>query len=153
MEILSNRRGKCHLNKYITLHYRIADSSGKDVVSTFDKRPATLLLGSHTLAPSLEKIIDAMNVGEHKTFELPPDKAFGKHNPELLQWLSMATVKAQSDLGEHYNVGDVLRFSLPKDISYAGSVVRITENQLLMDFNHPLAGLPLTFEVKIIGIL
>lgn len=138
---------------YLTLHYRLATMNGTDIVSTFSDSPATLTLGSGQLAPFLETCLLGLPEGVHQTFELAPEQAFGPRNPELLQWVSRSTLQENSQLGEDYAVGDLVEFNAPGGGRFAGVLREIDDGRALFDFNHPLAGQPVKFEVKIIGIL
>jgi FKBP-type peptidyl-prolyl cis-trans isomerase SlpA len=138
---------------YLTLHYRLAAMDGSDIVSTFQDNPATLQLGTGQLAPFLEACLIGLPEGEHRTFELPPEKAFGPRNPELIQWVSRTTLEQNSPHGENYAVGDVVEFAAPAGGRFAGVLREVNNDGALFDFNHPLAGQPVQFEVKIIGIL
>ncbi|WP_061534059.1 FKBP-type peptidyl-prolyl cis-trans isomerase [Collimonas arenae] len=138
---------------YLTLHYRLASQDGEDIVSTFKESPATLQFGMGQLAPFLEACLLGLPEGTHRTFELPPEQAFGPRNPELIQRVSRATLRQNSQLGEEYRVGDLVEFAAPGGGQFAGVLREIDEQGALFDFNHPLAGQPVQFEVKIIGIL
>jgi FKBP-type peptidyl-prolyl cis-trans isomerase SlpA len=138
---------------YLTLHYRLASADGSDIVSTFHENPATLLLGQGQLSPFLESCLLGLPEGSHKTFELMPEQAFGPRNPELIQWVSRATLAENSQSGEHYEIGDLVEFAAPGGGRFAGVLREINPVNALFDFNHPLAGQAITFEVKIIGIL
>jgi FKBP-type peptidyl-prolyl cis-trans isomerase SlpA len=138
---------------YLTLHYRLATMDGVDIVSTFQDNPATLTLGSGQLAPFLESCLLGLPEGAHQTFELPPEQAFGPRNPELIQRVSRATLRENSQLGEEYAIGDLVEFNAPGGGRFAGVLREIDDDGALFDFNHPLAGQPVEFEVKIIGIL
>ena len=138
---------------HVTLHYRLALADGADIVNTFTDKPATLLLGAGQLAPPLEEILLGLKVGHHSTFQLTPDQAFGPRNPELVQWVSLATLRENSMIGEHFAPGDLVEFNAPNGGRYAGVLKEVGETAALFDFNHPLAGQALAFEVKIIGIL
>lgn len=142
-----------HDGAYLTLHYRLASMDEQDIVSTFNDNPATLQLGAGQLAGFLEKHLLGLPEGAHKTFELSPEDAFGPRNPALVQWVSMATLAENSQLGEEYRVGDVVEFAAPSGGRFAGVLRELGEDNALFDFNHPLAGQPVRFEVKIIGIL
>jgi FKBP-type peptidyl-prolyl cis-trans isomerase SlpA len=122
---------------YLTLHYRLASQEGEDIVSTFKESPATLQFGMGQLAPFLETCLLGLPEGTHQTFDLPPEQAFGPRNPELIQ----------------YRIGDLVEFAAPGGGQFAGVLREIDEQGALFDFNHPLAGQSLKFEVKIIGIL
>src|ERR1035437_7842305 len=138
---------------YLTLHYRLASMEGADIISTFQDKLATLQLGTGQLAPFLEACLIGLAEGEQQSFELPPEKAFGPRNPELIRRVSRATLDENSSADEHYKVGDLVEFAAPGGGRFAGVLREINEDDTLFDFNHPLAGQPLKFEAKIIGIL
>ncbi|APR93541.1 peptidyl-prolyl cis-trans isomerase [Pandoraea thiooxydans] len=144
---------KVQENSYLTLHYRIALADGTDVVSTFDGKPATLQLGAGQLAPTLEQALVGMEQGQQARIALAPEQAFGPRNPELLQRVSLKTLQENSNLGEQYVPGDLVEFSAPGGGQYAGILREIGDTWALFDFNHPLAGQSITFEVHIIGVL
>lgn len=138
---------------YLTLHYRLASADGSDIVSTFDENPATLQLGTGQLAPFLEACLIGLPEGAHQTFDLAPENAFGPRNPDLIQRVSRATLDENSQAGETYAIGDLVEFSAPSGGRFAGVLRAIDDDGALFDFNHPLAGQTVKFEVKIIGIL
>ena len=138
---------------HVTLHYRLSLADGAEVINTFNDKPATLLLGAGQLAPPLEDILLGLKVGHHSTFQLAPGQAFGPRNPELIQRVSLATLRENSMIGEDFSPGDLVEFNAPAGGRYAGVLKEVGETSALFDFNHPLAGQALAFEVKIIGIL
>ena len=138
---------------HVTLHYRLSLADGAEVINTFNDKPATLLLGAGQLAPPLEDILLGLKVGHHSTFRLDPGVAFGPRNPELIQRVSLATLRENSMIGEDFSPGDLVEFNAPGGGRYAGVLKEVSETSALFDFNHPLAGQALAFEVKIIGIL
>ncbi|VVE78465.1 FKBP-type peptidyl-prolyl cis-trans isomerase [Pandoraea sputorum] len=140
-------------NSYLTLHYRIGAPDGADIVNTFEGTPATMQLGGGQMAPTLEQAMLGMTVGERRRVELTPEQAFGPRNPDLLQRVSMKTLQENSNFGEEYSVGDLVEFNAPSGGRYAGILRELGDGWALFDFNHPLAGQPIVFEVQIIGIL
>src|SRR3569623_481486 len=138
---------------YLTRHYRLAALEGENIVSTFEGTPATLQLGQGQLAPPLEACLMGLPEGAHEVFQLPPEQAFGPRKPELLQWVSKATLERHSQTGTEYEIGDLVEFAAPGGGRFAGVLRELKEEDALFDFNHPLAGRPMKFEVKIIGIL
>ncbi len=138
---------------FLTLHYRLSSQDGRDIVTTFNDNPATLQLGSGQLVPALEERLMGLCEGAHQTFELAPGEAFGARNHELLQRVSLATLRENSDADADYAVGDVVDFNAPGGGRFAGVLLELDEDDALFDFNHPLAGQPVKFEVRIIGIL
>jgi FKBP-type peptidyl-prolyl cis-trans isomerase SlpA len=138
---------------FLTLHYRLAGPEG-DIINTFKDKPATLTLGGGELSPALEKHLVGMEEGAQATFEIAAGEAFGEHNPDMVQWVARKLLHELGDANEQYHVGEVVQFPTPDGLSsYAGHVKQVKDDAVLFDFNHPLAGRPVTFEVKVIGVL
>ena len=139
---------------FLTLHYRLAGPAG-DVINTFEDKPATLSLGTGELSPAMEQHLLGLPEGTHATFELAAGEAFGERNADMQQWVARKLLNELGDPDEKYNVGDVVQFPTPDGQgSYAGAVVQVRDDgAVLFDFNHPLAGQPVSFEVYIIGAL
>ena len=138
---------------FLTLHYRLAGPAG-DIINTFNDKPATLSLGTGELSPAVEQRLIGMEEGTHAMFELPAGAAFGERNPDMQQWVARKLLAQMGDPDEQYAVGDVVQFPTPDGTgSYAGAVIESNETAVRFDFNHPLAGQPVTFEVKLIGVL
>ena len=139
---------------FLTLHYRLAGPDGAAIVDTFAEQPATLSLGCGQLAPAIEARLLGLAEGTHQSFELPAGAAFGERNPELLQRVKRSLLDEFGDPEATYAVGDVIRFPTPDgSAGYAGVVRELGPDWLLCDFNHPLAGQPVRFEVKLVGVL
>jgi len=138
---------------FLTLHYRLAGPAG-DIINTFGDKPATLSLGTGELSPAVEQRLIGLAEGTHATFELPAGEAFGERNPDMQQWVARKLLARMGDPDEQYAVGDVVQFPTPDgDGSYAGAVIEANETAVRFDFNHPLAGQPVSFEVQLIGVL
>lgn len=146
---------------FLTLHYRLAGPSG-DIINTFKDKPATLTLGTGELSPAVEKRLIGLEEGAHATFEIPPGEAFGERNPEMVQWVARRLLDDLGGAAAKCEVGDIVQFPTPDGLGqYAGSVRRVGKDgdgdgkadAVLFDFNHPLAGQPVTFEVQLIGVL
>lgn len=141
-------------DSHLTLHYRISlASSGDVVISTFDDRPATLTLGLGQLVEPLEQCLLGLREGEVAMFELAPEQAFGARNAALVQRVSRAMLETHGEQGASYSPGDLLDFAAPDGGRYAGVVKQVDDAGALLDFNHPLAGQPIRFEVRILGVL
>ena len=139
---------------FLTLHYRLCGPDGADVINTFNDKPATLSLGSGQLAPAMEAKLMGLPEGTRTSFQLAPGEAFGERNPDMLQRVKLSLMHELGDPDERYSVGDVVQFPTPDGQgSYAGVVREVGPDWLLFDFNHPLAGQPVTFEVHLIGVL
>ncbi len=146
---------------FLTLHYRLAGPGG-DIINTFGDKPATLTLGTGELAPAVEQRLVGLQEGARASFEIPAGEAFGERNPEMVQWVARSLLDEMGDPDEEYEVGEVVQFATPDGLGqYAGCVQRVGRDgegdgktgAVLFDFNHPLAGQPVTFEVQVIGVL
>ena len=139
---------------FLTLHYRLAGPQG-DIINTFHEKPATLSMGSGTLTPAVEQRLLGLAEGTRVVMEIPAGEAFGDHNPDMQQWVARKLLNELGDPMEKYAAGDVVQFPTPDGLgSYAGTVLQVNdEGAVLFDFNHPLAGQPVTFEVELIGVL
>ena len=142
---------------FLTLHYRLAGPQG-DVINTFGGQPATLTLGASELSPAMEQYLVGLVEGARQIFELAAGEAFGQRNPDMQQWVSKSLLKEFGDPDEQYNVGDVVQFPTPDGQGqFAGAVCQLRSDArgeaVLFDFNHPLAGQAVQFEVQLIGVL
>lgn len=133
-------------NSLVTLHYRITLPNGQPLISTFEATPATLQLGAGEMLPAMEQLIVGLEIGSNHTFELEPENAFGPHREELVE-----RVKREHMPAEEIEAMSVMEFSAPDGSRYSGLVREIDADSALIDFNHPLAGKSIRFEVKIIG--
>jgi len=141
---------------HVTLHYRLAaliDGAEREVISTLGGRPATLQLGGGQLTAGLESCLLGLAEGDEASFEVAAADAFGERSAEMVQTLSRATFDANADLQTDYVAGDVVEFNRPDGGRLAGVLKQRDERQVVVDFNHPLAGLPLRFSVRVIGVL
>ncbi len=139
---------------FLTLHYRLCGPDGDVFLDTFDAKPATLSLGRGELTPAIEARLIGMVEGQRARFELDAGVAFGERNPQLIQHVGRDMLRRFGDAQAVYEVGDVVRFPTPDgNAAYAGVVQEVGAQSLLFDFNHPLAGRPVSFEVQLIGVL
>jgi FKBP-type peptidyl-prolyl cis-trans isomerase SlpA len=139
---------------FLTLHYRLSGPDGRDVVNTFDDKPATLSLGAGQLAPAIEQHLLGLAEGAHESFDLPAGAAFGQRSPDMLQRVKLSLLREMGEIGAEYAVGDVVQFPTPDGQGvYAGVVREVSADWLLFDFNHPLAGQAVRFEVKLLGVM
>ncbi|MBU0752067.1 MAG: FKBP-type peptidyl-prolyl cis-trans isomerase [Gammaproteobacteria bacterium] len=134
----------------VTLHYRLATADDTELVSTFAGGPATLQLGAGELAPTLEACLAGLPVGEHHVFLLEPQQAFGQYSSQLVKRFARDDLPKRD---EEITLHDAIEFAAPDGSTYVGTVRELDADAALIDFNHPLAGKSVRFEVKIIGVL
>ncbi len=141
-------------DSHLTLHYRISlAESGGDVVSTFGGAPATLQMGLGQLAEPLERCLLGLAQGSEAAFDLPADQAFGPRNPQLVQRVARSLLDQHAAPDTVWEPGDLVEFPGPDGGRFAGVLKSIDETGALFDFNHPLAGHAVRFEVRIIAVL
>ena len=136
-------------DSYLTLHYRLSDGAGNEYVSTFDLSPATLQMGSGQLAEPLEKCLIGLAEKQRQVIDLACDEAFGEHNPQLVERIARSALPAGIELREN----SLIEFNAPDGGGFSGFLRELTDTSALFDFNHPLAGKPIRFEVEIIAIM
>lgn len=149
-------RARIRHGSHVTLHYRIAvqiEGEERSVVDTFGAQPATLTVGNHEIAEPLEERLLDLAEGERARFEFDCDAAFGARRPELVQTLAAATFASGADSAVDYQPGDTVRVSDSLGRAFSGVLQQRAADRVVIDFNHPLAGMPVTFTVQIIGVL
>ena len=95
----------------------------RDIINTFDDKPATLSLGTGELSPAVEQRLLGLAEGTPRlASSWPPGEAFGERNPEMLQWVARKLLaRAWATPTTNYAVGDVVQFPTPDgQASYAG---------------------------------
>jgi FKBP-type peptidyl-prolyl cis-trans isomerase SlpA len=141
---------------HVTLHYRIAVMVGgeeREVISTFLSGPATLTIGTNELAAPLETRLIGLAEGTRERFDLPSGEGFGMRSPELVQVLSRAAFDANAGRDVEYLPGDAVEFASPAGMRVSGVLKEYGGDRVVVDFNHPLAGLPVRFDVQVVGVL
>jgi FKBP-type peptidyl-prolyl cis-trans isomerase SlpA len=153
---------------FLTLHYRLSAQDGADLVNTFGGKPATLTIGAGQLSQALEQRLLGLREGSHDSFELAPGEAFGPRSDARVQWVARKLLDQLDAQRRDYRAGDVVQFPTPDGSGrFAGAVRQVGtspdevgadgqangDGSVQFDFNHPLAGLALRFEVQLIGIL
>lgn len=142
---------------FVKLHFvgrlesgEIFDLTREDIAKNekiYDKSikygPITIIIGESFLLPGIEKNLIGMNIGEKKEFILEPDEGFGKRSPKLVKILP-ARIFDENNIEP--KAGMVINF--PNGIK--GRIQSITSGRVTVDFNHPLAGKRLKYEVEIV---
>ena len=135
----------------VRVHYRgkLHDGSVFDV--SFDREPLKFTIGAGQVIPGFEEAVVGMNPGDSKTTELPVEKAFGPYRE------NMVAVVNKSRFAGHWHleptVGQRLEIPQPDGPPMNATVTEITESEVTLDANHPLAGKDLTFDIELIDIV
>lgn len=131
----------------VTLHFTLKLEDGTVVDSTRDKSPASFQLGDGNLPPGFEHPLKGLEAGDTGSFEIAPEHAFGQHNPQNIQLL-----KRDDFENDEPEVGMLMSFADAAGGELPGVIKRIEGEQVEVDFNHPLAGRTLTFEVEVLAV-
>ena len=143
-------RPEIGLNSRVTLHYRLSCGDA-ELVNTFDDAPETFQFGRGEIDPHLEYALKGLTEGTHTTLHLAPAMAFGEHDPDRVQSYPRADLNDLAS-GSTIDRGHIIQFQLPNGQTLHGTVLALDTTTATLDFNHPLAGRPVEFEVHILSI-
>lgn len=132
----------------ITLHFALKLVGGGTVDSNFGDAAATFTFGDGSLLPTFERRLVGLRKGDRRQFVMPPEDAFGQHNPNNVQQFKRSAFAADMELQE----GAVISFADASKAELPGVVKQVGADEVTVDFNHPLAGQSLIFEVEIVDI-
>ena len=135
-------------NTKVTLHFCLKLEDGHVVDSTFDNDPASFVIGDGSLLQGFENKLHGLAAGSKGCFEILPEHGFGQPNPSNLQQFKRSDFAADMDLEE----GLMISFADASQSELPGVVKKIEADQVTIDFNHPLAGRTITFDVEIIAV-
>ncbi|WP_313049806.1 FKBP-type peptidyl-prolyl cis-trans isomerase [Pseudomonas soli] len=134
-------------NTEVTLHFALHLENGDTVDSTFDKAPATFKVGDGNLLPGFENALFGFKAGDQRKLSIAPENAFGQHNPQNVQVMPRSQFE-----GMELSEGLLVIFNDAAKTELPGVVKAFDDNQVTIDFNHPLAGKTLNFEVQILDV-
>lgn len=134
-------------DKEVTLHFALKLENGDVVDSTFDKQPATFKVGDGNLLPGFEAALYGFKAGDKRSLQIEPENAFGQPNPQNVQVMPRGQFN-DMELSE----GLLIIFNDAANTELPGIVKAFDEQQVTIDFNHPLAGKTLSFDVEIIEV-
>ncbi len=148
MPDLISREGDTRIseNSRVTLHFSLLLPSGEEIDTTRNGDPATFTMGDGSLLPGFEAALLGLQAGDASQIQLPAAEAFGEHNAANVQLIARNRF-ADLELEE----GLVVSFAAP-DGELPGVVVGLYEETVKVDFNHPLSGTDITFDVAIINV-
>lgn len=132
----------------VTIHFSLAMEDGTLIDSNFDKEPAIFEVGDGNLLPAFEEVLFGLKEGDTDIYSMPPEKAFGQHNPSNVQMMPRSGFDPSITLEK----GLVLSFADASQSELPGVVSEFDDTTVSVDFNHPLAGHTITYNVAILKI-
>ncbi|MGB3609489.1 MAG: peptidylprolyl isomerase [Cellvibrio sp.] len=132
----------------VTLHFSLTLTTGDVIDSNFEREPATFTVGDGSLLVGFEKALFGMQEGDRETFLIKPEDGFGQRNPNNIQEIPRDQFSEDIELSE----GLMLSFADAQKTELPGVVQRFDDQRVIVDFNHPLAGRDILFDVAILRI-
>lgn len=133
----------------VTLHFtiKLKDGSVADSTHNFGKA-AQLVIGDGSLSDNFEQCLLGMQAGENRSIELAAADAFGAPNPDNIHHMDRARFVGDAEV----EVGTIMAFSGPDGMEIPGIITDIAGDSVTVDFNHPLAGQDVIFDVEILSV-
>jgi FKBP-type peptidyl-prolyl cis-trans isomerase SlyD len=131
----------------VSLQYTLSGEDGKTIESNKGKEPLKYTQGQRQIVPGLERQVAGMKVGVEKRVKVKPEDGYGKIDPNAYQEVPKEQIPA-----EGLKVGAVLGARSPEGQVIPVRVHQIKDQSVVLDFNHPMAGKTLVFDVKVLDI-
>ncbi len=133
--------------KQVSIEYTLALEDKTVINSNIGAEPLTFIQGSHIIIPGLENALDGMRIGASKQVTVTPEDAYGPVNKDAVSEIEKAQIPEDS-----IKVGAVLQGQSPDGRVIIARVVEIKEETVMLDYNHPLAGKTLNFDVRVLAV-
>lgn len=134
-------------DKVVAMHYTVTDPDGNKLDSSVDGEPLVFLFGHGALIPGLEKALADKAVGDSFTATIAPEDAYGERHDQLVQ-------SVPKNMFEGMEVAPGMRFRAagPDGREQSVIILDVTEEEVVVDGNHPLSGIQLSFEVEVLKV-
>lgn len=129
----------------VFLNFSVSLEDGSEVDSNFGGDPVDFAIGDGSLLPGFERRLFGMSAGERQMFTVAPEDAFGQPNDNNLQYLP----RSQFDDDVELEIGLVFSFTDAGGGELPGMIISYDDEEVTVDFNHPLAGRTILFDVLI----
>lgn len=133
----------------VQIHYTGTLAGGEVFDSSEGRGPLEFAVGSGMIIPGLDVAIPGMAVGDKKTVEVAADQAYGPVNDQARQAIPRADIPAEIPL----EIGTQLQMQGPQGQAIPVTVAEVTDDEVTLDANHPLAGKDLTFAIEMVAIV
>ena len=133
--------------KVVTLHYTLTDNDGK-VIDKSDDGSFAYLHGARNIIPGLETALAGKAAGDELTVTVPPEEAYGLRNESMMQQVP----KTMFEDGSQIDIGSQFHAQGPNGEMLVVTVMEVQDEHVVIDGNHPLAGVDLNFDVKVVDV-
>ncbi len=134
----------------VTLHFSLQLPAGELIDSNYDKTPASFRLGDGNMLPGFEALLVGLKPGDERKFQVEPEDAFGPRREENTRRLDRSKF-SETEADAPLEAGLMVSFAGPGG-EMPGVVTQVLEREVVVDFNHPLAGNVILFDVKIVAV-
>ncbi|MDD3050152.1 MAG: peptidylprolyl isomerase [Candidatus Cloacimonetes bacterium] len=135
---------KIEKNKVVSFHYVLKNNEGEVIDSSENHEPLVYIQGSGGIIAGLEEAMEGKKIGDKFDVVIPPDKAYGLYDDELLQTIPLSSFEDPADVEEgiqfQVDTGDGIRIA---------TVTEVHDDEVIIDFNHPLSGETLYFDIDV----
>ncbi|RME86449.1 MAG: peptidylprolyl isomerase [Zetaproteobacteria bacterium] len=135
-------------NTVASFHYTLTDETGQVLDSSEGEKPFSYLHGHEQIIPGLEAALEGKAAGDAFEVELTPEEAYGEHDPELVERVPRAAFQGV----ETIEPGMMFQAQTPDGEMQVVRVVKVEEDHVIVDGNHPLAGRRLHFKVQVVDV-
>jgi FKBP-type peptidyl-prolyl cis-trans isomerase SlyD len=135
-------------NKVVTMNYTLKDDQGNVIQTTDNKEPFKFMSGNKQILPKLEEEINAMIIGSKKNVKIPAKEAYGEYSEQAVQQVKKENFPSETDL----KVGMEFVANSPEGQQMPFVIREIKNEDVTVDFNHPLAGKDLEFDVELVDV-
>lgn len=132
----------------VSFDYTLTDPDGKKLDTSDGRGPLLYVHGTGGIIPGLEAELEGKKAGDAFKVTIAPEKAYGPHNPGMVQ----VVPRTQFPPNSMIMVGMQINAKGPKGRQIPVRVTKVTADEVTVDANHPLAGVALTFDVKVVDV-
>lgn len=132
----------------VEMHFRITLDNGFVAEDTFSEEPFEFQIGDGSVIPALEDFLLGMKAGDEGQLTLNPDQAYGERTEENIHQMPRSDFPTDMPVGK----GRVVGFTTPSGDEIPGTILNVADDQVTVDFNHPLAGHVMTIDVKVLSV-
>ncbi|MBT8460502.1 MAG: peptidylprolyl isomerase [Boseongicola sp.] len=133
----------------VRIHYTGTLADGSTFDSSEGRDPLEFKLGTGQVIAGFDAAVDGMSKGQSKTVDIPADQAYGAHNPEALQSFPRNKIPDNVPL----EIGTKLQLQSSQGHPVMVTVSEVSDDAVILDANHPLAGKDLTFQIELVEIV
>lgn len=134
-------------DKVVSIDYTLTGPEGQVLDSSKGRGPLNYLHGNNNIIPGLEQALEGKNPGEQMTVTVPPEQAYGQKDQNLVQDVPRSAFKGVQEI----RAGMQFQAQSPQG-SRVVTVVDVQDETVKIDANHPLAGMPLKFDVQVVDV-